>query len=268
MGSLILKKDGFYLREWNSEKRDYDPDELLDDGRWLLEWTEHLAEIEPGVTLGHLFGILAKLSEGERALFSSLAEAANIGLYIEEAAKPAKRRSDIDYIQIYRHAEIDWYKREGLPNFECDVMASGRCENDPVRYALDGLPVNEILHCELRLEPTMRFWDNRNDYDEKGKYKVVAHVPPFDKQPDDPDFDPNVYPTVNGKVCTCTVCCGEQFETSYKLGEVMWAVFDDICFHGSPEGRDAFFGDLLQRVDECQEALRTGKVEILPEDKK
>jgi hypothetical protein len=265
MNGLVLRKDGFYLREWNSEKGAYDPEQLLEDGKWLFRWTDAL-ELEGRVTLGDVFAILAELSEGERQLFSALAEAGDIGAFIEEAQKPLtgehSETNSLDYIEIYRFVEINWYKREGIPDFECRVLTSGCCKDDPQRYSFDFTPVNALLHCELRLLPTTRFYDNRNDYNEKGKFARPPHNPPFDKMSDDPDYDPNQYPTVNGKPCTCAECEGEHFTTSCKLGEVMLALFDDICFHGTPEMRDERLEDLIQTRDE----VLSGKVEMVPLD--
>jgi len=264
MRSVVLRKDGFYLRETDTSTRPWSekPERLLDNGEWLFEWVECLDGIEGKVTLGDVFAILAKLDKGERALFAALAEAGNIVAFIEEAQKPTTEKSDLDYIEIYRFVEISWYKREGVPVFEDNVISSGRCEGDPQRYAFDFTPVNKLLHCEIRLLPTTRFYDFRKDYNENGEFVRPLHDPPFDKQPDDPDYDPNVYPTVNGKPCTCAQCEGEHFSTTYKLGEVLWAIFDDICFHGAPASRDERMDDLMQTVDD----YHAGKLETVPLD--
>lgn len=258
MNTVILRKDGFHLRWWNSETREYEERPLADDGEWLFEWIEGL-ELDGKITLGDIFVILAKLDAGERALFSALAEAANISDFIEEAQKPAVRKSDIDYIEVYRYAEINWYKREGIPDFEDRVVSKGCCEGDPQAYGIGFTPVNELLHCEIRLSPTAHFYDNRNNYNEQGEFVWPPHDPPFDKQPDDPAYDPNEYPTVGGKPCECIRCNGERFTTCYELGEFMRAVFDDICFHGVPASRDERLDDLLRRKEEVE----SGKAKLV-----
>lgn len=259
MDGVTLKKDGFYYCSWNGDKRIWETEKIPDDLSWILAWAEDF-EVDAGVTLGDIFAILALLDDPSRKLFEQLAEVYNLDAFIEEAGKPAVEKSDIDYIEIRRYVELSWYKREGLPSFENHVGTSGRCENDPHAYALDFTPVNQLLHCEIRLSPDMRFDDNRGDYNEKGEFSRPPHELPFDKTPADPDFDPNAYPTVNGKVCECTQCDGEKFTTSYTLGEFMRALFDDIAFHGDPATRDERMGELIQTRDD----YFAGKLETVP----
>jgi len=261
MHTVILRKDGFYLHSWNEETRAYDPDRLLDDGNWLLEWTEDF-ELEGTVTLGDVFAILAKLDPHDINLFSALSRL-NIAPFLAEAQKPlTEARSDIDYIEMYRFIEVSWYKRKGLPRFESYVTASGRTTGDLVNYSLDFTPVNKLLHCEIRLSPIARFYDTRDHYNEKGKFVLSPHNPPFDEQP----WPPEKPATVDGKPCECKECCGERFSTSYKLGECMWALFDDITFNGTPEARDEMMEMLIQRKDECLEAEAKGEIEVIDSD--
>lgn len=102
-----------------------------------------------------------------------------------------------------------------------------------------------------------RFYDNRGDYNEKGEFVRLPHNPPFDKMD-----DPNTYPTVNGQYCTCKECEGEHFSTTYTLGEFMLALFDDICFHGTPASRDERMENLIRVRDE----VLSGKMETVSLD--
>jgi len=259
MHTVILRKDGFYLHSWNEETRAYDPDRLLDNGDWLLEWTEDF-ELEGTVTLGDVFAILAKLDTLDINLFSALSRS-NIAPFLAEAQKPLTEvRSDLDYIEMYRFIQIHArYRRKDLPTFENYVTAHGRTNGDQQNYSLDFTPVNKLLHCEIRLSPVAHFYDFRNDRNEKGEFVRPPHNPPFDEQP----WPPEKPATVNGKPCECKECCGEQFSTSYKLGEFLWALFDDMTFNGTPEGRGEMMEMLIQRKDECLEAEAKGELEVI-----
>lgn len=244
MANVILKQDGFYLEEWNSETRDYDVT-LLKGLDWLLEWGSPV-ELEGKVTLQDIFNHLEALEDFELDLFAKLAEAGNVKAFLEESRQPVEDSQDrlLDYITIHRHVEIGWYKHEGLPVLEDYVVASARVEGDPAHYAYDFTPTNRLMQCEIRLDPHAHFHDERNMYNDAGEWAYPPHNPPFDARD-----DPNEWPTVNGKPCECAQCCGETFETSIKLGEFFWALFDDIAFHGNPVQRDERMGDLVATKD-------------------
>ncbi|MFH1609227.1 MAG: hypothetical protein ABID40_01180 [Candidatus Bipolaricaulota bacterium] len=260
---MVLKKDGFHLRGKVLKKdgfhlRGKGGDALLEDSGWILEWSNPV-ELEDGVTFGDVFAILGRLDPGGRALLGTLIGASDLSVLIEEAAKPSERRSDIDYIEVLRHVEISWYRRKGLPCFTDWFVAVGHRYGDPGCYDYCSYPVNEMLHCVIRLLPAVRFYDYRDDYDVDGKFVRPPHSPPFDESPDGPCGNSD-HRLVDGKPCECVECKGERFATTITLGEFIAALLGDVWSRGSADECDEHLVDLLRMSGEAREAGTSGAI--------
>lgn len=205
---IYITKTGFRLTVWDGEIRQYVDKPI----RSILHHLREGCIIEDGVTLGQIIehvgsnNVLAAIV-GEMAW-------ADVAAFRAEVVKPCAEPSDLKWIEISRHIEINADEFKRVTHIDDSLNVSG-CNDEQNNWAIDFTPVNEMRDVPVKLNTRVQIRDWR-EIGEDG-LKVIA-----------------------------------EGDTWFSLLEVLTELFYEISFHGSPSDRNEKFGELLQAVEEVK----------------
>ena len=151
--------------------------------------------------------------------------------------KPFRREGDsVKHLELSWGSEVRQYKNEpkhleewvsfdgiGDPP-EGDESYKNWPAGQPVNYALDFSPVDTLSELPVRLNRTIKIYDETN--------KKVSYPPPI----------------------------LIEAEKEFRLADILRGVFWELSFHGSPSSRDERSEELDQRMDEIEK----GTAKLIP----
>jgi len=192
--------------------------------RSLFHELRSVCHIEDGVTLGDIIEFVVRNSK----LSELVGEYSwcDVDAFVKESRRPCIKPSELKYVELTRTIEIDADRMGTILGINDSIDVHGRDESD-THYALDFSPVNEIAHLPVRLAPNVTILDWRTAFTES-KVTTVA-----------------------------------EGETCFTFLEIITELFYEISFHGSPEQRDEFAGDLL----EVKRQVDSGEAKLVPWEK-
>lgn len=228
---IVIKKNGFFSKEWNSEKKKYLTNKITTPDVLLRYWRE---PVEIGkVTFKEFLSSLLDLGEYTVYLIECITNH-KIWEYIPDFKKKYKKEPNIAYMSISKCFEtMDLGKYNDPPDVEewleeaitCSGVSSKLNEDGkPELYGIEFLDWGKLLHLPIVIKDEADLWVEGY---KKGK------------------FYPKIY--------------GSYFVT-ITFGEFINALFDELAFFGSPGNRDEEFEKLKKSIKDIDE----GKVELIP----
>lgn len=203
-------------------------------------------DISEEFTLMDLLRASACSTEIPIEIMEELLQCSNIESYYEEAnSRPFESNGNIDYLELYWSGYTDCYakghKKEcssmwafhgigklgEIPN-DCPERYDGLTEIERAtfreNYAIELSPLYNLSGFQIKISPKMTIMDYEiHDYE-----KCINDIP---------------------------------FQPSITLIELLYWVFWELSFFGSPEDRDSTKDDLVERVDEIKEAKENGTLD-------
>lgn len=254
--SIKLTKKGFVRSEWNKEDKEYDT--FLVQGLDVISQWMYGVEIEKGVTLGDLVKIFEE--DDELLSFVEVLTDCNIRAYMASLYEPLvakeeeskdEKCSPLTSIEVYAYVEVDnYHKEDKFPqlnyNIGChgrstipyrDTKSFGEDAKDNFTWAIEFTPWNKLRDLPLVLEETGKLIELK--WISKGKPRV------FLKQ--FPEM------TSNRKLQK-----SKQTEVliSWTLGQFFHALFNELCFCGSPIGAKDMIDELNERVKDIEKEYK------------
>lgn len=233
---IILKKDGIYLKDWSTKKRDYKQIKVHS----FIPYLEHHFSIEDGATFGDFMKYLFKQVDEYSYIFSTQMGGFHLKHWKKEFESLAKIPDEVYCLSIGWSAEYtDWSKRVGKHNFfgheyeitrtdkELEIYADfsglGKVKKDDtkedsdlvnIKYAVEYTPLYELKSLPLQI-------DNR----------IIIRGHDWKKILVDANMEMSVYQAIG-------------------------AVLDEITFAGTPEMREEQFAEIKQTAQEAEEYLK------------
>lgn len=225
---VILKKNGFIKKEWDYEKREHNEISMPFDLEFFKYWRSTIEIVEP-VALENIVNIIKNADEDVITLFQMLIQC-NFSAFVDEVEKDFKPDKDLNAIVIKRHTSVKEYKKHKDIDFTDNFICSGRYTNPRQDKHSDHVD----FYCALDFTP----W-----------YKL-KHLPlVIDKNTNITYYDKN-YNLVNEI----------EAETDISVSDFFCALFDELCFFGSPGRRDGEMEELKKRAKEVED----GTAELIP----
>jgi len=191
-------------------------------------------------TLGDIL-IICKKSKIPMEILQQLVRCNYIKQYCEEAKKKNDKGSEIEYLEVYWSGTID--KTEGDGNdwlfhglgkkgvLSEDIleygtsMTSEEKKNFREKYAIEFSPMYKLAHLPIKVCDEMNILDDSKPYTEKGSVQTI------------------------------------KFEHSITLIELLYAIFWELSFYGSPKERDEKTDELMKRCEEIDILKEKGTLE-------
>jgi hypothetical protein len=117
--TIILTKDGFLTKEWNSDKREYETKPLKFNMGFFRYWRSNF-EIEEGVTLLDLINVI----KGDSITLLEMLTQSSIAPFIEEMDKENNVKDDLKAMEIKKYYRTSKYS-DGSNEFSEEIHCSG-----------------------------------------------------------------------------------------------------------------------------------------------
>lgn len=231
MKDLRLTKKGFYGKVYDFESRSSREGLINMDFDFLSFWNVVLT-IDEDVLFEDVINILKEAQEKDTLVVIEMITQSSVEPFLKETDNKAEANSDLSHLEISKHYEIKDYRDQKVSEWTESVRCSG-VYKEPKKCSETGhvdtccsvgfTSWAELMKLPIKLAPT-------------------AEIQKWHKDP---------------KITT-----EYTVETFYTMGDFFLGLFDELCFDGSPAGRE-------ERKEELMETLRgieDGTVELIPWD--
>lgn len=258
MDSIILKKSGFWSREWSKSSGKYDLllVSMQQPKNVCMAWNVPIT-IQGQVRLKDLLGVLAKAGSATIDTIGRLT-GANLAAYLKEPLVPVRdpdRYSRLKFVEVFRYYELDNYDTIDGWELSGSVSAHGvgkpwdddSCKDVPVEdrgcsYAIEFTPWKYLLNLPLRLQNPVYLGTTTWRKTEKRK---VGFVKKNGKQSGKPLFE------TDRKLVKME---RREIAVSYTLGEFLYGLFDELCFFHTPQRCEEESALLKKKLDDAKSA--------------
>lgn len=213
LSKVILDRDGFQLQYW--DEKIYKTI-AMDLEEFFCYWNREII-IQNDVVLSDLTKQLVKLSPEKIKLIEQLAEISHLNDFIQEcnkfsAVEGEEDKSTLERIEIYKDVGFEIFEKKRVLLYHHSAYG----------VAIDGTVYGISFTSMQRLKNLKLVLKTENDINEIDL--------------DDPK-------SAYEKLIV-------QSNVTFTLGEFLYGLFDEICFHGSPERRDQRLQELENTVEE------------------
>lgn len=271
LDKIRLMKEGLFGEYYDKKLDDYVIQGIRAGGKkkgeFLWQNVEKTIEVDKGVTLLDLIKFLATMNSEELHALSTIANA-NLAQYLIEFCKNPDPIPDNDdgqplkAIEVYRTMELSNYTDGNdvydLNDYTCahgigeiweDCMKDVRAGKTKLKdvehcnaYAIEFTPWQKMLHLPIQIREFVYYSETEwkkcksrpwmiNVMGKKKKYKMGS----FNREIVKKDRMPE-----------------KKIRASMGLGQFFTGLFNELCFFGSPDDRNAQSGILKDRVKEVE----------------
>ena len=238
MDEVMLKRDGFWTREWFRDRRKDVTAKLPLDLRFFEAWNTPFT-IQGRVRFKDVVSILKQMDAQALSVLAMIT-GANLPAYLSEDLVPVRdpdRSSRLRFIEVSKYYQVD---NQALDHWKmetsvtaCGVGEKERDDKNPRAgsFALTYTDWKYLLNLPIRLCPTAQHCTTKW---KKARRHVIAR-------------------SMNGKPLFWSSVAGDgkprilQTRATYSLGDFFNGLFDDLCFNWTPADRDAFLKLVLQQ---------------------
>lgn len=172
MSSIVLKKNGFHVKEYNEKSNLSSYSKVKGH---LGHYLQNILEIEKGVTVEDLMKELIRHEVDVDTMFFGFSKGFNMRPFYEEMLmKPDNKRKDLSYVEFSWMA--DYYRNDSIGNevmifMQMNGMTTSKKENETLSYNLSQIPLNDWKHLEIRVSNLLLVYDFQvNKKDENGTF--------------------------------------------------------------------------------------------------
>lgn len=231
--TILLKKDGLWLREWEERKWQSCPMSLHPED-FFPHWNDPF-EIKGRVTLQNLVdNVLLKLHPQTRLIVDSITDA-NLEDYLrpEQLVPKRERKCEVKGIEVYKTFELSNFREVKEWDFEeGNVSAHGLGKGEEGPFAIEFDPWAHLLHLPLSLQTTAKLCTSTF---KKCRPKKLIKGWGLTSDRESVSYE------------------NQEIFVSFTLGEFFCGLFNELCFFSCPSRRNAQKANLMATIEELEE---------------
>lgn len=219
-----IKKGGTLVQNRKKEE--------VDISSKLLFHFHDACEFEDGLTLKDIFILVRPFVKTISSIFTHSPDW--MSEIIEEGLQPTQDKSNLSCLELGWMASLSSYAKQDVPYLQVDTNFIGLgpipdddklYENWPdknINYAIDMTPVNQLINLPIKMNEYFDLRDEREGYNPTA---IIAKV-----------------------------------KKEFTLFDVLFGIFWELSFFGSPTNRDKERKEIERRFEE----IKSGKAELIP----